>query len=1270
MPWSKHIVFSLCYAHQRLLSEAQLALSPDLATLLPEVSDPLKDLDKNIVFLFTHENLDENQNRLKSLELAVIQEDDGAVVTKIKALLNILLSAARFLEHTTPQQVSDLLQLIAAFHFKNTEKAVKRGASFRNILKVVKSKSNIEILREIKKLWEGVDREYGLNTLLTIRENWRYLSGDDFADLHGELDRTWQTLKLLTIPLLPLVAALEEALNLQLGTLTELLPFYSQNETFDEENNVAHDEFENAPIETKIYKGVSILRKIECEQWFTKNEKQMTASGLKKVQLKLDKLHKEGVNLLKNNFKANVSDCYIADSKGFFPVYPTDTPATVELKNILNCLHECSMILSQIDNAAFPTLEAITCIMRFNKLFQQIKELGIKQVIEYYVERINTTLRELIRGFNPILQQLLCEIERIEIDLCLRPGVIGEMISLKLILDTYIHMTVELGADIQDLPPFIQHMEVIYAYYHKRFTDDITRYAESASKFKAIEDLLTGDKNKYLPLLHFDNNHIELIQTTLAEAPIADNLKEEYQREISRLMNPSSQEAVDKLVKQTLQEIDFDSEDTHEESTSSQEDNEQTPPPKRHKYKTAIREKFSKNGKQSKPLKSDKKGRKEKKLSKRQSKKKYELVPSHNNLDEFFSLYAEKFLQLKKLREQQIGQINLRKAHARQAQARLIKDGTHVRERIYQRQDVLDQLNAERKALLNLRDHLDIFINDLNDNHQSFPEGVISLENIISKTITLKNAHDMCVDARKLLTTKVFKNGYLFKPKKRSDETHQFYVDSLNMLTGFEINQKPYRNHSVPETYEEIFHYDVKLAKQDSPHIPIKLRIQAVAIYFYAALLKESHAYCDDDYRLHLVALNTFFEENVLTEKLSHFSKHPDQNLLTESVTLLERTPYTEADDDVTKNHKAILNTLATTAWFIQSIDQVRVDAMLLALDEATKAAKNEHASDFRKGKKAAKEGSLAAVMLAAELDNGWRPLLLNMSTDLLEFNSQSFDIVAENTKLFIESTQLQRQELKTKAYAFLRAAHVKTSLLDEWLSNAHAIKENGVHIPQKPIIKPASDFIMWGTKKLGQMEMGTTAEHDQIEPWADEKLSQEIHQIFHNLHKLMKKVSVKIFENEIANPLQEDLPFDIRQDIPAPLRELFIYLNIAYHADLLIKHINKNQLMVSRLLGSQQHKKAIKNLTKESQFEDVIKDFVVRLNSFCRDCFPLMDIIFSLANKFFDEIETKLHLREGVLREKIQFQRLELAFANVKSLFQNNPEEVNQWLNSFNQLQ
>lgn len=536
MSWSNNLVFGLCYIHQQLLAQARLALEEDLVTFLPPVADPLEDLTKNVLDLFKPNNvtLDLNGQRLAQLTLFPIENQHGAIVCKLRATLNLLLCLARFLHHTNPKQVAEFINLITQIHIEQSDIDDNADVSF---LKAGKGLAkNYDTFLEIYKLYKDEDLADAnkIGALNDLYETWLHLSGSDYADVVQQWQRLATQVKLLIQPIVPFLVELEKALNLQAGAITTLVglgpaePAQPQTKESVEPAAESSGQATNSTSlpatqtstptpataskkitapkmsrEEKLIRGAEILCAIEKGTWFKTSTQDAAISGLKKLNTNIKKLHANLIEQISHHFDKSVSDRFsVRDKEGMFTREILDTPATYEIKGILNCLWKCTRILEKIDNSAFPTLTVLSCLAEIQRLHTHIKNISARDILQHYIERMNDLLRLALEIFNPILKFTVCEIEKIEIDCCFRPGFLSDKLSLNEITITYGEMCAEVGANVFSLPPFTVAFSALYGAYVQKITQEAQLAETLYITFTNLSQLLTHDKNAYTALEH------------------------------------------------------------------------------------------------------------------------------------------------------------------------------------------------------------------------------------------------------------------------------------------------------------------------------------------------------------------------------------------------------------------------------------------------------------------------------------------------------------------------------------------------------------------------------------------------------------------------------------------------------------------------------------------------------------------------------------------------------------------------------------------------
>lgn len=525
MSGANHLVLGLCYVHQQLLHQAHHAFHDEIAAFLPELSDPEQDLDKRMAELLSDESLGRNAARLAGMTLYEIKVEEGATICKFKALLNILFSAANLLNSLKVTDLSQLIEAITTISVPNAAEILSAPERF-NIIYQAMTSQNYQAFKKLKGLWSGMADTSGINAIMAIYANWLHLSGEDFVSSGHQTQRLISILRLFLTPIKPFFAELERAMNLDQGSITDLLGLTTSEEVAAQVD--APDRL-SKPDPLLVY-GQTLLD-IESGAWFAADGGADAAadSGLVALNAKIFALHQSCVRTIKSRFHDDIARDFGPEQlneRGYFCSRPEETLPAQEAKKFLNCLWKCHRTLDKLQGRHIPIVTWVQVLINFFKLFDSIKAIRFHDVLQAYIERVNDLLRDTLQGFNPVLALIVCEIEKFEIDNALKKGFIADKISLDEICKTFIKMSIELGPSVDTLPAYIPQLSFIFQQYKESLTEKQGDYAVFAAALE--DDIKQLERGQYRLLTAFEKHDLQRIVGNIQGLPVNEELKAPY----------------------------------------------------------------------------------------------------------------------------------------------------------------------------------------------------------------------------------------------------------------------------------------------------------------------------------------------------------------------------------------------------------------------------------------------------------------------------------------------------------------------------------------------------------------------------------------------------------------------------------------------------------------------------------------------------------------------------------------------------------------------
>lgn len=1252
MSWSDNLVFALIYVDKHMGKHARLMIAEDLVKYLPQVVDAQKDLEKPLTQLFTKENLALNPLRIADLQLYTINDQEGAAVCNFKAVRNFIRSLAKLLHNTNPQLIAKFLDLIADINIPNANEIsedekpgwFKVGKGFA---------TNIKIFRSIHKLWKTEDMQSDdrIGAVNDIYESWLILSGNDFITLQKDMHHLFKHLQILLEPLQPFLNELELAIHAKPGTIAKLLGLSKTQAEQDQD-----DEEKLAKFEKKSLQLVDILLKIETDQYFD----EPAVFGLKMASQKFNKVHEKIVKVLTTQFDDEVVYTYQqVDDQGFYTLDGEGSPATTEMKELLNSLKECALILDKIDQSKQPVLTLIGCVKRLYRLYQHACAINARDFVQHYIERINQCIRDALVILSPVMALMLCELERFELMYCLRPGYFEEKLTLNEICATFCYMCAEIGASVDELPPFPGRLKQFYDLESAENERKKIKTAKLYKEFEKYHERLTGQQTElvnkitirgkqkrekqysraYIALEHFPLSDLRGIKKALEDSELDPQVTKSYLDELSAIINSIADDAGEGNVENEHGQI------------------------------------FYKN---------------------RRS------YPPHQALDALVEITKRKLFQMYTLHLQREKHIQARIERVEKMQAIFIKSHWEVGREVFKRRIDI----SERQHLLALLQRSKSYIK-----HQQW--AIVSTSQrgrivantpdktlkkviaLISDNPTMAWAREKCQQLEVLLETALFeqraadkKSGRAaqrvakVKPKKRAQEVHDFLHDVLKNLIKIHRNTLP-RVAGVndvfanpPTELRPLANHDETNADAVEQAVDVAIGLAAVATSRddddlellpslkeqVQSLLLYSHAYLSHYAKNHLRPIcansyqqpNDWVKVNVLAKSPLQFIRHADQILLTKACVEMQTVNVVDGHDEVVNSLKATTNISLIGARVVSTLNQQSIDDILRSINVAVGVAENDKASTKDIIKTVPAEVYNALRILTLYLNNGWRDQLKAISRNLVHIGDFAWEKIYKHFREFADSEELTRARShfvgRTKAFAI--DLHFKIGLVDELRAQYLDLFKEGVNYKTNKLVVPACKFTLWGTQQLAEIELGSVITPLQ-QTWSKSAMSESVHQAFTTSRNLIRKLAKILFKESVFDLYDKELPYPLEDDTPLPLREVQVYMNIVHYVDLLIRELNKDKSLPKRVHKSRKPIDEVKRLTPEIKYQQAVKALVVLLQDYIRDILPLLKPVLTKTKEVCTKFEDDLILLPNKISQKIHLDRMIALYEQVVSLYE-----------------
>lgn len=1166
MSGANHFVFALCYTHQKLLQQARHAFQDEVAKHLPEVVDPADDLDQNVVALLTEERLAKNTLRIEKLSLFAITPEEGAAACKFKAFLNILYSLAKLLHKTQVSDLSKFIDLIVSLKVDNPQTKLQSPDSITNIWAIL-SRANIEVFRKMNALWSGMSDTTGVFALSDVYQNWLHLSGDDFIQSNQQIQRLMAVLKLFLVPVHPFLVELEKAMNIAPGGLTDLFGLTQAPES------PKAQALSGAEAEPGLVQGAKVLLDIESGRWFETEGDAVSESALVALNRSIKSLHASCLAKIRKDFDSDVVGEFARqDDNGYFLIATKDSLPAKEAKKILNCLWKCGRTLDYLEGSSFQLFAWISCLANFFQLFQYVKEIRFHDLLQEYIERINDLLRTALKDFNPVLAIIVCEIDKFEIDNSLKKGYLADKISLLKICETFIKMSVELGAEVQTTPLYIKQLEAIYAQYKETL---MLQSKEASVLFEAFNDEAQLLKtHEYVPLTNIDKHNLNRMLGSLEILRAPEDLKKPY---------------IDEL-------------------------------------KEAIRAPQTR----SKPYP----------------------FHVHSALDNFMHLQAGKLFQVACLCTQKTKELDKRALATIAQQAELQINKRDVCEEIIDSRVNRAVLLRQQVALIRIRDYLSghTWVSyRLGLPTFKLPKGIAAIIEETNGNIPLAKVAETCQRIKQITHQKLYgKSKQISKPLWRDDEVHSIYMQIYIALLKAELNEVEIEVCELGKAVGLKPLYTPQ--KDDAPPQTMQRQSQAYLIYAYAFFSRYVSDLMDNGHAKEFYHVKPWFKDNILSKNLFDFAASATQEQLDQAIAEMRYTRFLDDENKVKGQIKAILNLSFTLTKFSRSVSQKSVDQMLGALNNAISSYGKEEQGLWGRWSTAAKQAAYAVLCLSHELDQGWRGLLVELSDSVSHFSEESLRVVTGHMNTVYEQTKPCRHELYTLTRGFILSSGLRPDIVAKLQQQRDTVSQTGIHIPLPQVINPVCKYTLFGTQQLAKMEMGrrVLAEDD----WSDDTFSQQTHQLIEDVQSFLKYLTRELFEDKVADRIEESLPHEISEDTPQPLREILVYTNLAYHADLLIREVSSDKLIIAKLWGTHSHYNSMSADSGQMQYQVALQTVVRALNAYIRKAMVHIDTLFRCVELNLRQVEAKLYFKQNILDEKFGFGEMKAQYDKLFCLY------------------